>query len=160
MAMYLEFEGIKGNVTADGFADHIKILSLHFGVGRGISMEPGNMANREATRPSLSEITISKLADNATTPLFKESVTGSAGKTVTIKFVQTGSDKVTTYMDYELQDCLVSGYSISADSEGDPIENITLSFAKIMVNYNDFDKNNKSQSPQRVGYDLTLAAPL
>lgn len=160
MAIYIEYEGIQGNVTAEGFADHLKVLSLHFGVGRGISMEPGNMANREATRPSLSEITFTKLADNATTSLFKESVTGAAGKLVKIKFVQTGADAVTEYMDYELEDCLVSGYSISADGESDPIENITLSFAKIMVNYHDFDKANAGKSPQRVGYDLTVAKPL
>lgn len=160
MAVYIEYDGIQGNVTAEGFVDHLKVLSLHFGVGRGISMEPGNMANREATRPSLSEITFTKLADNSSTSLFKESVTGAAGKLVKIKFVQTGADAVTQYMDYELEDCLVSGYSISADSESDPVETITLSYAKIMVNYHDFDKTNAGKSPQRVGYDLTTAKPL
>lgn len=160
MAIYIEYEGIQGNVTAEGYADHLKILSLHFGVGRGISMEPGNLANREATRPSLSEITFTKLADNSSTSLFKESVTGAAGKLVKVKFVQTGADAVTEYMDYELEDCLVSGYSISADGESDPVESITLSFAKIMVNYHDFDKKNAGKSPKRVGYDLTTAKPL
>lgn len=160
MAVYIEYDGIQGNVTAEGFSDHLKVLSLHFGVGRGISMEPGSMANREATRPSLSEITFTKLADNSSTSLFKESVTGAAGKLVKIKFVQTGADSVTQYMDYEIEDCLVSGYSISADGESDPIETITLSYSKIMVNYHDFDKTNAGKSPQRVGYDLTTAKPL
>ncbi len=160
MAVYIEYEGIKGNVTADGYKDHLQVLSLHFGVGRGISMEPGNMANREATRPTLSEITFTKLADNSSTSLFKESVTGSTGKLVKIKFIQTGADKVIEYMDYEIEDCLVSGYSISADAEGDPVETITLSFAKVMVNYHDYDKANVGASPQRVGYDLTTAKPL
>lgn len=160
MAIYIEYDGIKGNCTADGYKDHLVVLSVQFGVGRGISMEPGNLANREATRPTLSEITFSKYADNSATALFKEAVTGSAGKTVKIKFVQTGADKVTEFMDYELSDCLVSGYSISADANGDPVENVTLSFSKIMVNYNDFDKTNKSASPQRVGYDLATAKPL
>ena len=160
MAIYIEYAGIQGNVTATGFANHIKVMSVHFGVGRGISMEAGNMANREATRPSLSEITFSKLADISSTSLFKESVTGAAGKLVKIKFVQTGAEQVVQFMDYELEDCLVSGYSISADSEGDPVETITLSFAKLWVNYHDYDKANAGKSPQRVGYDLTAAKPL
>lgn len=160
MAIYIEYTGIDGNVTADGFANHIKALSLSFGVGRGISMEPGNMANREATRPSISEINFTKLADNSTSSLFKESVSGAAGKTVKIKFVQTGADSVTVFMDYELQDCLVSSYSISADGESDPVEAISLSFSKIMVNYHDFDKNNTGKSPARVGYNLESAKPL
>ncbi len=160
MAIYIEYDGIQGNVTAEGFADHLKVSSIHMGVGRGISMEPGNMANREATKPSLSEITFTKLADNSSTSLFKESVTGSAGKLVKIKFVQTGADAVTPFMDYELEDCMVSSYSISADGESDPVETISLSYSKIMVNYHDFDKANAGKSPQRVGYDLTTAKPL
>ena len=160
MAIYLEYEGIKGNVTADGYKDHIAVLSVQFGVGRGISMEAGKMSNRESTRPSLSEISLSKEADNSVTALFKEAVTGSAGKKVVIKFVRTGADKVQEYMDYTLENCLVSGYSISGDSEGTPMETITLSYSKIMVNYSDFDKTNKSGNPQRVGYDLESAKPL
>ena len=160
MAIYIEYEGIKGNVTADGYKDHIALLSAQFGVGRGISMEAGNLSNREATRPSISEVTVTKTADNSVTGLFKESVTGSAGKKVVIKFVRTGADKVQEYMDYTLENCLVSGYSISADAEGEPIETITLSFSKIMINYNDHDTSNKSASPQRVGYDLEKAKPL
>ena len=160
MAIYVEYEGIKGNVTADGYKDHISVQSLQFGVGRGISMEPGNLSNREATRPTISEVTMTKPADTSATALFKEAVTGSSGKKVTIKFVQTGADKVVEFMTYTLEDVLVSGYSVSADGESDPIESISLSFSKIMVNYNDYDKTNKSANPQRVGYDLTTAKPL
>lgn len=160
MAIYIEYEGIKGNVTAEGYKDHISASSIQFGVGRGISMEPGKLSNREATRPTISEITLTKAADTSATAFFKEAVTGAAGKKVVIKFVQTGSDKVVEFMTYTLEDCLVSGYSISADSESDPMESISLSFAKIMVNYNDFDKSNKSSNPQRVGYDLAAAKPL
>lgn len=160
MAVYMLFDGIKGNVTADGYADHIGIDSVQFGVGRGISMEPGNMSNREATRPSISEITITKPADNSVTGLFKEAVTGSAGKNVVLKFVRTGADKVLEYMDYTLENCLVSGYSISADSDSTPVETITLSFSKIMINYKDTDASMGGGNPQRVGYDLATAKPL
>ena len=160
MSIYLEYDGIKGNVTADGYKDHIAVLSVQFGVGRGISMEAGNLSNRESTRPSLSEISLTKAADNSVTAIFKEAVTGSAGKKVTIKFVRTGADKVQEYMSYALEDCIVSGYSISADAEGEPMESISLSYSKIMINYSDFDKSNKSGNPQRVGYDLETAKPL
>lgn len=160
MAIYLEFEGVKGNVTADGYKDHIGVLSFQFGVGRGISMEAGNMSNRESSRPSVSEVTLTKAADNSATALFKEAVTGSAGKKVVVKFVRTGADKVQEYMDYTLENCLISGYSVSADGEGEPMETITLSFSKVMINYNDHDATNKSASPQRVGYDLATAKPL
>jgi len=160
MAIYLEYEGVKGNVTADGYKDCIAVDSVQFGVGRGISMESGNMSNRESSRPSVSEVTLTKKADNSVTALFKEAVTGSNGKKVSIKFVRTGTDKVQEYMDYTLENCLVSGYSISAEADDEPVETLSLSFTKIMINYNDHDATNKSGSPQRVGYDLETAKPL
>ena len=160
MAIYMKYDGINGNVTADGYANHIALNSVSFGVGRGISMEAGNLTNREATRPTISEVSITKFADTSVTSLFKESVTGSAGKTVVIKLVRTGGDKVQEYMNYTLENCLVSGFSISADAEGEPVESITLSFSKIMISYNDFDAKNKTSNPQRVGYDLATAKPL
>ena len=160
MSIYLAYEGVEGNVTAGGYEKHIAVLSCQFGVSRAISMEAGNLSNREATRPTISEVTLTKLADNSVTSIFKEAVTGSAGKEVTIKFVRTGADKVQEYMSYTLENCLVSSYNISADAENEPVENISLSFSKLMINYNDFDDSNKSGSPQRVGYDLKMAKPL
>ncbi len=160
MAIYIEYEGIEGNATAAGFEKHFKVESFSFSVGRGISMESGNMSNRETTRPSLSEIVFTKVADNSCTALFKEAVTGSAGKKVTVKFVRTGTDNVTEYMSYELENCLVSNYSLSGSAEGEPIETVCVSYAKLSVNYLDHDKTNAAGSPQRVGYDLETAKPL
>lgn len=160
MAIYIEYTGIKGNVTAEGYKDHISASSFQFGVGRGVSMESGNLSNREHTKPSLSEITITKTADSSTTSLFKEAVTGAAGKKVVIKFVHTGSDKLVEFMTYTLEDCIVSGYSISASENGEPVESVSLSYSKVLVNYNDHDKTNKGGSPVRVGYDLSTAKPL
>lgn len=159
MAIYIEFGDIKGNVTAEGYKDQIGVLSITFGVGRAISMEPGNMSNREATRPSVSEITLTKELDNASGPLFKESVTGASGKKAKVHFVRTMDDKLEEYCTYELEDVLVSSYSVSADG-GDgaaPFENITLSFAKIEITNSFSDKTNKSGKPFRAGYDLTIA---
>ena len=42
MAIYLEFEGVKGNVTAEGYKDHIAVDSVMFNARRNISMEPGH----------------------------------------------------------------------------------------------------------------------
>lgn len=143
MAIYLEFEGIEGNVTADGYKDCIELLSLQFGMGRGISIEPGEMDDREISDPVFSDVKITKIVDNSTAALFQEAVTGSAGKKVLVKFVRTGEDKMEQFMDYELKDCLVNSYSIYADSSSDPIENLFLSFSSILINYKDHDVTNK-----------------
>lgn len=157
MAIYLEMEDTPGNVTADGYKDQIAIDSINFGVSRGITMTPGAMSNREATRPSLSEVSISKVCDGSVITLFKEACVGAEGRNVKFHFVRTGADKVVEYMTYELFDCLISSYSMSCAGEGDAMENITLSYSKIEVSYTDFDKDNKKGKAKRAFYDLNTA---
>jgi type VI secretion system secreted protein Hcp len=154
MAIYVEYQDIKGKITSEGFKDHIAFDSFNFGVGRPISMEPGNMANREKTKPSISEISLTRATDGASLPLFKEAVSGTVGKTVKVKLVHTGGDKDEEYMSFELSETLVSGFNISAGGDGEPMESITLSFSKIQVSYTDTDSSGKTGTPTRGGYDL------
>jgi len=162
MAIYMNFnaKAPAGNVTAKGYEDWIEVDSFNFGVGRGISMEAGAMANREATRPSLSEITLTKRIDAASGGLFKSSVSGDEGVKVEIHVVQTGASSVEKYAVYNLEDAIISSYSISASAGGPPQESISLSFAKIEADLNHADKTNKNPKNMRVGYDLTTATVL
>ncbi len=123
-------------------------------------MTPGNLANREATRPSISEVTITKNVDKTVVQFFKESVVGSAGKLAKFKFTKTSGDKLVEYMTVNLTSVLVSGYSLSGAGDSAPQESISLSFAKIEMSYNDFDTTNKNSTPQRAGYDLATAKPI
>jgi len=159
MAIYVDYEGIKGNVTAKDYEDFMDVMSFDFGVSRAVTMEAGNMSNREATRPALSEITLVKQADNSANALFKESVTGAAGKKVIIHLVQTGAEQVQEFMNYELENVIVSGYSISANSDGDPIETITLSYSGILLTYVDCGADNAFGSSMKCGYNLITATP-
>jgi len=156
MAIYLDYEGVKGSVGGD-YKDHVEVSSVEFGVSRPISMKTGNMANREVGKPNISEVNLTKEADSSVSGFFKEAVSGSTGKKVAIKFARTSGDKLQEFMEYTLYDCLVSNYNISAIGEQVPIENITLSFSKCEINYISYDGTNKSGSPQRAGYDLAQA---
>lgn len=160
MAIYMEFEGIKGNVTAEGHDKWIELLSFNWGVSRGVSMESGRTANREATKPSISEVTVVKAMDTATSDLFKQSVTGDKGKKVTIHFCQTGGDKITTFMEYKLENVIVSSYSVSSGGDSDPVENLSLSFTKVEMQHTEHGTDNKGASPVRVGYDLSAGKAL
>lgn len=162
MAIYLNFNANSpaGNVTAKGYEDWIEVDSFNFGIGRGITMEAGAMSNREATRPSISEVSVTKRIDAASGGLFKASVTGDEGVKVEIHVVQTGANSVEKYATYTLEECIISSYSISASAGGPPSEAISLSFAKIEADLTHADKTNKNTKNMRVGYDLTTATPL
>ncbi len=162
MAIYLEWDGgsIKGNVTAEGYKDMIRLDSIQFGVGRGISMEAGHMSNREATRPSISEVTVAKMMDGASSGLFQEALVGSDGKKAIIHVVKTGADKVEEYVKYELEETLISSYSMSAGDAGPPAESLSFSFGKIQMIYTAADKKNTAGNQGIVGYDLTAGKKL
>ena len=162
MAIFINFAGKKpaGNVTAKGFEDCIEVDNFNFGCGRSISMEAGAMANREASRPSLSEVSFSKRLDSSSGGLFKAAVTGDEGVPVTITVVQTGANGVEKYAEWKLEDCIISSYSVSASSGGAPMENISLSYAKIEADLTHADKTNKNTKNMIVGYDLTKGTPL
>ncbi len=160
MAIYLEYEGIKGNVTAEGYKDHIEVLSAKLGVARKISMEPGRVVNRECSHPNISELTLIKLTDSSTAAIFKEAISGSVGKTASLKFVKTAADGVQEYMNYILEDCLISRYKFNCNAEHAPIERVKLSFSELLVTYIDYDLSNKLGAPQRAGYDLKAAKSL
>ncbi|OUS13022.1 hemolysin-coregulated protein [Gammaproteobacteria bacterium 53_120_T64] len=162
MAIYMNYDGlaVKGSVTSKGYEDWIDISSFQFGVGRGISMEVGGMQEREATRPSISEVSLSKAMDAASGGLFQASVAGSEGVKVLIHIVRTGAKEVQTYATYELEQCLVSSYSVSADGGGSPHESVSLSFAKIMLDLSNVDGSGVNATSMKVGYDLAMGTPL
>lgn len=157
MAIYLKFGNVKGNVTADGYAGQIAVTSVDFDVKRSVSMEVGNLSNRESSKPTLSPITITKIADNSVAALFKEALTGSAGQEAVLTFVHTGSAKVEEFMTYKLTNCIVSSYKITAQGDEAPQETLTLSYSAIEVSYKDRDASSKAGSPQRVSYDVKAA---
>lgn len=153
MAIYLKYEGIDGEATHDSHKKWIDVGSLQFGLGRGISTPSGSTANREASEPSVSEVTISKLMDGSSPKLFTESATGAVGKKVEIHLVSTGSPGV-TYVEYTLTNALISGYSISSGGDR-PSESVSINFTKIEYKFIPYDDKNKAGTPVTVSYDLS-----
>jgi type VI secretion system secreted protein Hcp len=156
MAIYMKIDTIKGDVTAAGYTEWIAIHSLQFGVGRGISSQVGGAAKREASAPSISEVTITKSFDKSSIELFAWSLAGKS-KLVKIDLVQTGTkDQLNAYLKYELTNTLLSGYSLS--SGGDlPTESISLNFTKITEKYTQYKDDNAVGQPVLKGYDLATA---
>jgi len=51
MAIYMDDEGIKGNVTAEGYEGMLHLDHIQFAVKRTIGMQSGAMTNREVATP-------------------------------------------------------------------------------------------------------------
>ena len=152
MAIYVNYDGIQGEATQQDHKKWIDVLSLSWGVGRGISTVAGSGNNREASEPSVSEVSIVKAFDAASPKLFTESCTGNVGKTVKIDLVSTGNPGV-TYCTYTLTNALISSYSVSSGGDR-PTESISISFTKLEFKFTPYDDKNKAGTPVTVSYDL------
>lgn len=155
MAIYMKLGNIKGNVTTKGHEEWINVDSFQFGVARGISTPVGNTKNREASAPSLSEVTLSKEMDQSSPYLFNESCVGKGLKAM-FHFCRTAADKLETYLEVELENALVSNYSVSSGGER-PVETVTLNFTKIVMKYVPWKEDHAKEAPHPAGYDLVGA---
>ena len=155
MAIYLQIGDIKGNVSAKGHEDWIECDSMQFGVGRAIPMFVGTQSNREASHPSLSEVSITKTMDDSSPYLFQESVVGEARK-VTIHVTKTGTNQLESIVEYVLTSALVSSYSL-ASSGDQPTESLSLAYTKVEMKYILWDEKHTKASQIPVSYDLGTA---
>jgi type VI secretion system secreted protein Hcp len=157
MAIFVLYPTAKGEASAEGFKDYFEVHSLQWGVGRGISSGVGGASKREATAPSVSEITVTKTFDTASPLLLKESLGGKA-QVVKISLTQTDNDgKHVAFQKYVLTDCLISGYSFSSGGDR-PSESLSLNFTKVDSEYLKIDDKFASTTTGHVVWDIAKSA--
>jgi type VI secretion system secreted protein Hcp len=161
MAAFLKYgDSIKGESLAEGHKGSdgwIEIGSVQWGCGRGIHTPVGSSSKREASAPHVSEVTLTKMMDSTSPLLAQEGLIGTAVNAV-IELVETGDNKLETFLSLKLTNAMISGYSLS--SSGDrPSESLTLNFTKIEFVYQGYDDKHKidSKLKKSVIYDLTAA---
>jgi type VI secretion system secreted protein Hcp len=152
-AIYVKIEGLKGDVTSPPeYAEWIECTSLNWGVGRAISSSVGTSSDREASNPSISEVTVTKEFDSTSVPLFVEAAVGK-GRKVEIHFVNSGADKSIAYYEMTLSDALISSFSQSSNGE-EPSESVSINFTKIEL------KQTTGKTTSVGGYDLSTGKKL
>ena len=155
MAIYMNWDGVPGDVTTQGFEKWIELTSFQWGVGRGIGSAMSGQASRESSIPSVSEIVVTKRMDGSSPGLWTDSVAGQLNTTVKIAFTTTSQGATTQFLNYELTNTGLSGYSVS--SGGDmPTESLSLNFTKVVWSFTGTDPS-VAGTPVTQGYDLTLA---
>lgn len=156
MAIYVKIgDKIKGNIEAKGHEDWTDATSIQWGVGRGIHSATGTSKDREASAPSISEVTITKLLDHGSPKIFTEVCTGKS-ILVEIHLVKTDADQLQSYLEYKLENCLLSGYSISSGGDR-PSETVSFNFTKIEMKYIPWKEDHTKDSQIVVSYDTATA---
>ena len=146
---YLDYEGIKGESTAEGFADMITVLSMDWNVSRELTSFTGTAQDREASAARLGDVHITKLQDNASTYLFTEATIGK-GKTATFHITKQG-DVVEEIVEIILTDAMISSYSVSVQGDR-PVESITISYTEMQMAVTPTDDQNNATATLHYGY--------
>lgn len=156
MAIFMKYGSEKGEVSAEGYTEWVELSSFQWGVGRGISVGVGGGSKREASAPSVSEITVTKTLDAFSPIALKESI---GGKGVQVKIDITRTDdggKHHAFQKYVLEGAMVSGYSLSSGGDR-PSESLSLNFTKVDSEYVKIDDKFAAKTTGHVIYDLTQA---
>jgi type VI secretion system secreted protein Hcp len=134
---------IKGEATAEGHKDEIKIDSVQFGAGIAVSSPAGGAKSRSASAVSISEITVSKMMDNSSTVIFQKVCGGTVIPKCELFFtVASSADKSgnDAFLHITLEDVFVTGYSMSSGGDGRPSESVSLNFVSIAMVYQQGDE--------------------
>lgn len=156
MAIFLKYGTINGETTQLTHKQWIEVNSIQWGVGRGISSGVGGGSKREATAPSVSEITLTKTFDISSPLLLKEALGGKAVE-VKIELTQTDNNgRHVSYQKYVLTDTLISGYSLSSGGDR-PSESLSLNFTKIDSEYLNIDDKFATKTTGHVVFDIAAS---
>ena len=159
MPIYMKFGAIAGSVTAEGYTDWIDCGSMSWGVGKGVSSPVGSTANRECSVASVSEVVVTKMMDKASIGLFKNTVAGIDKAVVCkIHLLKTDGTQIVPYVEYEFENTLISGYSLSSGGDR-PSESISLNFTKVQVKYVEGSADATEANPTVAGFDLSKGKP-
>jgi type VI secretion system secreted protein Hcp len=157
MPIYLQYDSgkVKGDVTAEGHEQWIEVNSFSWGVGRAIATQTGRVADRESSAPTISEITLTKALDDCTVALLQEALTGE-GVWAQVDFCKTDQAKLEVYASYLMENCMLSGYSVSSGGER-PQESLSLNFTAIECKVIPMKGSGSNGNASSVTYDLATA---
>ena len=151
MAIYMKLGSIPGSVTTGGYENWIACESFQWGFSAAYA------ARQPGSEVSVREVVVTMKAEKSSPLVVNAGLSRSVLKpSVSIKFTTTAKDKVDVFMTYELGDCIISNYAISAPPEGHPVETLSLSFTKITQTFNPRDAK-LTGSPTTVTYDVKAA---
>lgn len=142
-----------GGVTQKGFEGWTKLATLEGGVIRNVSMETGNLSNREHTRPIIEPFSVTQYSDQSSPQLMAAMLRSKTMK-VTIVMLSTDGRE---HIRYELTNAILSGLALSGHDEGTHTTAFMLSFSRLEVAHIPYDASGKPGSTLRVAYDVGAA---
>lgn len=151
---------IKGDSTKGGHDKWVQVDGAWLGLERAMIASSGG-SDRDTDSPNFSEVRLTKPSDVSSVDLFVEAAGGTDPKKAAIHFCnESDSDKVDVYMSWELENALITSYSVSTEEGKHATETITLNFTKIKIAYTRFKPDGKQEKISPKGWNLETDSQL
>jgi type VI secretion system secreted protein Hcp len=153
---FLKLKGVEGEATADGHTNEIQLESWSWGETN--SGTAGHGGGAGAGKVSMQDFHFVMKTNKATPKLFLACATGEHIPEATLACRKAGL-KQQDYMTIKMTDVLISSYQ-TGGSHGDivPVDQISLNFAKIELEYKPQKADGSLASSINAGWDLAKVA--
>jgi type VI secretion system secreted protein Hcp len=157
MAIYMKLGSAKGDVTEAGHTGQIELLECRWSMSRSIRSAVGVGKNRESASAYVSEMTVKKYIDSASSNLAQTAFVGEAEPCI-IDFTRVDKGKEAVFRKIVLTDAIISGlYNEGKGGTERPVEVLNLNFTEIAITDLTEEAEGKSGSNSTVTYDLKKA---
>jgi type VI secretion system secreted protein Hcp len=153
---FLKLDGIDGETKQVGHEKEIELISYGFTEANATTYNSGGGF---AGKVSMQDFRFTMLVNKASPKLFEYCATGKHVPKARLTCRKAGKTQQ-EFLKIAFTDCLVSSYARSgqADSSVIPVDQITLNFAKIEIEYAEQGADGKLLPSVKAGYDLKLGA--
>ncbi len=157
---FLKLDGVTGESTDSAHSGEIEIYSFSWGASNPVTIGSGTTGSG-AGKVSLSSFNFMKKLDNSSPNLLKNCCIGDHFKTATLQLRKAGGSQE-TYLEYDMEEIYVESYQVSGSTGGDdtPTESLSVTFAKITMNYTPQLKTGGMGTKVTAGWDQTINKPV
>jgi type VI secretion system secreted protein Hcp len=149
---FLKIDGVKGESTDSKHKDEIDLLSWSWGESNSGSHAHGGGGG--SGKVAMQDFHFTMRVNKASPVLMLGCATGEHYKTAEMVCRKAGKDQQ-EFMKIKMSDCLVSSYQTGGSGGSDviPIDQISINFAKIEVEYKPQKPDGTLDAPIKAGWD-------
>jgi type VI secretion system secreted protein Hcp len=152
--IFLKLDGIKGESQDSKHKEEIDVMSYSFGASQSGTMAYGGGGG--AGKVQFQDLSFTHRVDKASPVLFLHCANGGHIKEATLTNRKAGKEQQ-EYLVIKLYDVLVSSVQQSDSAGGDlPVDNVTLNFAKIEMEYKEQKKDGTLGAGVKFNWDQKL----
>lgn len=133
--MFLKIDGIKGESTDADHKEWMEIESFNWGVSQPASSVVSTAGGGTVGRASFGDLAVTKMLDSASPNIALASASGQHIKEVVIELCRSAGEKRVKYMEYKMEDVIISSVSVGGGTGGFPTESVAFNYAKINWTY-------------------------